>query len=81
MNLQEFKDAMGIKEATYIKGSELDPYPYRVGSTERIHATSDTVDLVFILKAQGMNQRQIAQEMWMDQATLSRLINRHKDRL
>lgn len=81
MNLQEFKDAMGIKEATYTKGSEQDPYAYRVGSTERIHATSDTVDLVFILKAQGMNQRQIAQEMWMDQATLSRLINRHKDRL
>jgi len=70
---------MGIKEATYTKGSEQDPYAYRVGSTERIHTTPDTVDLVFMLKRQGMTQRQIAEEMWINEATLSRLINRHKE--
>jgi len=70
MTLQEFKTAMGVKAP---KGRYL--YPYRVGSNESIRITQDTVDVIFILKAQGMMQKDIATGMWISAAIVSKILN------
>jgi len=73
MNQQEFE--VSIKDYLGIEGKVASKVPYRLGSGESTDINQDTVDLVFMLKEQGMMQKDIAEEMWVSSATVSKIVN------
>lgn len=79
MNQQQFEKkirvALGIPAPkSFTKGGQCDPYPYRIGSDERIRITQDTVDLIKMLHKQGMSKSEIGRQMWIDNSTIGRII-------
>lgn len=66
MNQEEFVARM--KERGIIPAS----YPPK-DTKPKLPFTQDTVDLVNILLAQGMQQKDIAEGMYLDQSTVSRI--------
>jgi len=79
MNQQEFEVAIRAAlnipaPKNFTKGGQADPYPYRLGSRERIRITQDTVDLIKILHGQGMSKSEIGRQMWIDNSAVGRII-------